>query len=356
MEKKLKKIGLLTFHYSRYNFGAVLQTYSTYKSIERLGHIPHIVNYVPKVKTIKGKIWTIAMKFLGHGFDEFRKKYLPNILHKTQTQNELISLNNILDGFVVGSDQIWRYVDDHEKLCKYYLDFVDDDKLKISYAASFGVDFWPTNKIKITNHIKKLLKRFDSISVREQSGQKICKDIFEVGSLQVLDPTLLLSKKDFNDIANPKRLSKSKYIAYMLLDDTKEQETYLKKICKSNNLSFIRILGKKIHNKRMMYAFNSVGDWLSYVRDSELVITDSFHCLIFALIFQKNFAIVTNDRNGNTRLLNLLSLLKQENRIYNNLSNVPSAIISDKPDYSKIDIILNIERKKSLDFLKNSLQ
>ena len=117
--KTKKNIGLLTFHYSKYNFGAVLQTYSTYKTIEKLGYKAHVVNYVPKISTFTGKVWNFAMSFLGFRFDSFRKKYIPNILSKTQSESELKSLNGFIDGFVVGSDQVWRYVD-NKLFNRYY--------------------------------------------------------------------------------------------------------------------------------------------------------------------------------------------------------------------------------------------
>lgn len=350
-----KKIGILTFHYSRYNFGAVLQTYSIYKLIELLGYEPNIINYVPKINSLKGKVWNLIMSILGFRFDYFRKKFIPNILSKTQSESELVRLNNHIDGFVVGSDQVWRYIKNTETLLMYYFNFVNDEKIKISYAASFGVDYWPDNMEVVTNQVKKLLQRFDSISVREDSGVDLCNDVFGVKSVRVLDPTLLLNKEHFYKIANPKRLNKSNYLAYMMLHNYKVNEKYFRKLSEDNGLKFIRMQGKRIFPKKMMYFYNSVSDWLSYIRDAEIVITDSFHCLAFAIIFSKNFVVIANPITGVTRLRNLLSMINEESKLYDNVDQIPTDLIFKMPDYNRSEQSLTQKREKSLRFLRDSL-
>jgi hypothetical protein len=354
MENK-KKIGILTFHYSRYNFGAVLQTFSIYKLVESLGYQSQVINYQPENKSIKAVVWTKIMAILGHRFDVFRTKYILGILPKTQTAPELASLNKSLDGFVVGSDQVWRYIYDSDTLYKYYLNFVNDDKVKIAYAASFGVDYWPSDKSEVTNQVKQLMSRFDSISVREESGVDLCRDVFEQKAITVLDPTLMVDKKLFYKIANPKTLEKNKFLAYMMLHNHKETEVYFKKVCKNEKLKFVRLQGKKIFTKKMMFYFNSVNDWLSYIRDAEIVVTDSFHCVCFSIIFRKNFIVISNPITGITRLKNLLILLNEDFRFYDSIDSVPDHILKNVPNYANIDSVLNTKREQSLTFLREAL-
>ena len=136
------KIGILTFHHSNYNYGAVLQTFSIYKLIETLGYDSYIINYTPLVYTLRKKTAALIVAMLGFEFEKFRHRNIPRILHKTESTDDLKKLNEIIDEFVVGSDQVWRYRSDTKSLYKYFFDFVDDEKRKIAYGASFGVDYW----------------------------------------------------------------------------------------------------------------------------------------------------------------------------------------------------------------------
>jgi hypothetical protein len=88
------------------------------------------------------------------GFDSTLIKY--NDISEADLLAKVNELNNDdnIDGFIVGSDQVWRYIDNSEALYRYFFDFVDEYKIKISYAASFGVDYWPTNKPVVTKNIK----------------------------------------------------------------------------------------------------------------------------------------------------------------------------------------------------------
>jgi len=349
------KIGILTFHHSNYNYGAVLQTFSIYKLIETLGYDSYIINYTPSVYTVRKKTAALIVAMLGFEFEKFRRHNIPRILHKTETADELKKLNEILDGFVVGSDQVWRYRSDMNSLYKYFFDFVDDKKTKIAYGASFGVDYWDADK-ETTKNVKILIKRFNSISVREESGVKICKDIFGVESVNVLDPTLLLDKKYFHELADKQtKPTKPKYLAYMFLDDNKQNELFFRKIASSNDLKFVGINGKKVVSKKNFFLFKSVNRWLSYVKNAEIVITDSFHCTVFSIIFRKKFICIANQHRGVTRLENLLKRLNLESRFCSDINKFEEKKIVSEIDYEKVEQILAKEKMKSINFLKNSL-
>lgn len=355
MKKNKINIGILTFHFSKYNYGAVLQTYSTYKTVESLGYKANIINYEPKTGSFKEKVWNFIMTFLGYNFLLFRKKNLPNILKKTQNSTELKELNYYIDGFIVGSDQVWRYIDNTEALYRYFFDFVDEDKIKVSYAASFGVDDWPTNNTVVTKNIKNLLSRFDSISVREDSGVSICNHVFNVKAIQVLDPTLLADKNIFDDLLKNQTINRNKILSYMMLHNNLNYEYYFKKLAKDNKLNFKRVQGKKIYPKKMMFLFNSVSKWLAYLRDAEFIVTDSFHCVCFAIIFNKKFIVISNPVTGVTRLKSLLKLIKQEHRFYTDINKIPENILNIDIDYEIVDSIIKLEKINSLEFLKKAL-
>jgi len=350
------KIGILTFHYTNHNFGAVLQTYSIYKLIESLGHDSYIINYKPHISSLRKKFLNIIKNILGFEFEIFRRNYIPGILPITKNTNNLKKLNNFLDGFVVGSDQVWRYRGDQEEFSKYFFDFVDDNKLKIAYGASFGVDSWYAEK-NITNNIKKLIKRFDAVSVREESGIKICKEIFDINCVKVLDPTLLLDNRYFYELADKKTYSHSsdKYLAYMILDNNKQTESFFRKIALKNKLKFIRIKGKNILPQKDLFLYNRINKWLSYIKHADIVVTDSFHCTIFSIIFQKKFICLSNPIRGTTRLKNLLEMIKLESRLYSDINKIEYSGLNEGIDYSKVEILLSKEKIKSTRFLRNSL-
>lgn len=349
------KIGILTFQYSNCNYGAILQTYSIYKLIETLGYDSYIINYTPAVYTLRKKTAALIVAMLGFEFEKFRRRNIPRILHKTETINELKKLNEIIDKFVVGSDQVWRYRSDTKAFYKYFFDFVDDSKIKIAYGASFGIDYWDADK-ETTQHVKTLIKKFDAISVREESGIKICNDIFGVESVNVLDPTLLLEKKYFHELADKQtKQTKQKYLAYMLLDDSKQNELFFKKIASNNNLKFIGINGKKIWSKKNFFLFKSVNKWLSYIKNAEIIITDSFHCTVFSIIFRRKFICLANPHRGITRLENLLKRLNLESRFCLDINKFEEKKIVTEIDYEKVEQILAKEKIESINFLKNSL-
>ena len=143
--------------------------------------------------TIKRKIITY---FIVRNFREYNSKFL-KLTKKIQNTKDFKNLNNEFDTFIVGSDQVWRTVWLKEKSLHYFFDFVNDDKKKIAYAASFGVDYWEGTP-ELTEKIKPLIKKFDYISVREESGIDICKNTFGIdNAVCVLDPTLMISREDY---------------------------------------------------------------------------------------------------------------------------------------------------------------
>ena len=353
----MKKIGILTFHHSNYNYGAVLQTFSIYKVVELLGYESYIINYTPEIYTLRKKLAAAIVSLLGYKFELFRRRNIPRILHKTRHLTQLKKLNEMLDGFIVGSDQVWRYRKDTESMFIYYLNFVDNNKFKIAYAASFGLDFWEADK-NVTFKIKKLMNRFNAISVREESGVKICKNIFGVDSNTLLDPTLLIDKKYFYEISNQNKKEKpnqKKYLAYLLFNDTKQNELYLKKMASKLNFKTIRLGGAKIWSKKGFYLFKSVGKWLNDIINAEVVITDSFHCTVFSIIFHKKFICIANPHKGTTRLENLLKLLGLENHLLMDISQINEKILFRKINYEKVELVLEKERSKSINFLKDKL-
>lgn len=353
----MKKIGILTFQYpENRNFGAILQSYAHLTLIKKFNKNTKIINYIPNdYKNMSLKIKTL-IKLESKEFEKFSNKFL-----KISSFESLENEGKNYDIFIVGSDQVWRTKWLQEKIKHYFFDFVDKDKKKIAYAASFGVDFWEGNK-ELTEEIKPLIKRFDAISVREESGIDICKNTFEIdNAVCVLDPTLMISKEDYQPILDDWRdkshLNK-KYIAHMLLDDDEKLRNESQNIANylKADINYIKGNYKKILWKNY-FAYNKVSQWLTYLKDAELVITDSFHCTVFSLIFHKKFVVVGNPKRGVARLETLLGKVGLRERFFTNIEDVMKSGILDKEiDYIEADKKLEVYRKYSMEFLKKALE
>lgn len=356
----MKKLGILTFHYpENKNYGAILQSYAVLKLYEKIGLEAYLLDYRPYSKTLKNILKDIFLNsFEAKGFKEYVKKYLK--IYKIDFENKK-ELNNTFNIFSVGSDQVWRERNLKEKILTYFFDFVDDNKKKIAYAASFGVDYWEGDE-KLTEELKPLIKRFDYISVREESGIGICKNTFGVDNVVcVLDPTLMIDREDYQIILDDwqdKSHLKKKYIAYMLLDDTEQLRNGSKKIANYLGAEINYIKGKSFNILgKTITLYNKVSQWLTYLKDAELVITDSFHCTVFSIIFHKKFVVVANPTRGIARLETLLEKVGLENRFFTNIDNVLESEILDKDiDYREVDKKLEVHRKYSMNFLKRALE
>lgn len=356
----MKNIGILTFQWaSNRNFGASLQAYAHRTLINKIlkNKDVQIINFNPISITLKGKV---LIYFTAKNFRKYNEKFL-NLTKEIKNIEKLKRLNNKFDIFIVGSDQVWRGVWLLESKEHYFFDFVDDDKKKIAYAASFGVDYWEGTP-ELTEKIKPLIKRFDHISVREESGIDICKNTFEIdNAVCVLDPTLMISREDYQPVLDDwqdKSHLKKKYIAHMLLDDTTKLKNESQKIADYLKADINYIKGKsfKILGKDITF-YNKVSQWLTYLKDAELVITDSFHCTVFSLIFHKKFVIVANKARGIARLETLLGKVGLQDRFFTDIKDVMKSGILDKEiDYNEVDKKLEVHRKYSMDFLKKALE
>lgn len=346
----MKKIGILTYHYpeSR-NYGAILQAYATLTFLKELGYDTQIINY-KKMKKEEGT----KLKEEAKNFQKFSDKFL-ELTELCETKKQLKKLNEKIDIFIVGSDQVWRA----GKLRfspEYFFDFVEKGKKKISYAASFGLNKWNGN-IFSTIVAKKLIKKFDYISVREESGREICKNVFGVESSCVLDPTLILSKENYYRIIETCSENieiGNNYIAYMILDENSLVKEYSERIANDLNCNLKHIKGKKnIENK---FEYSKVEEWLSYIKNAKLVITDSFHCVAFSLIFNKKFIVVANPARGTARLENLLGIVGLKDRFFTNIKDVlKSGILEKEIDYIEVEKKLSVHREYSMSFLKKAL-
>lgn len=355
-----EKIGILTFHFSTNNFGAVLQTYASYSILRKKGYSPVVINLLPEKNntSISYLISAFSSLFINHSinFDRFRGKYL-TLTKKVYSYEDCKKLNQLIDIFYVGSDQVWRPSMARNRLLRYFLDFADETKRKISYAASFGSNSWDgTEKEKQIAAI--LLKRFSAISVREDSGKKLCRDEFNIEAKHVLDPTLLLTQKEYETIESVlinKLMSGRRYAAFYLLNDVKGFDRIPKLIKAQLNIDVFNLYGK---NKKLLghtfFQYGTVGRWLAGIKNSLLVVTDSYHCIIFSIIYRKNFVCLPNEKKGPSRIISLLKSLELEDRYFTD-TNIDFTKFLIPINYEEVYARLEIQQKDSLNFLMSAL-
>lgn len=316
------KIGVITFHYSD-NYGAVLQTYALCRYLETLGHQPLVIDYVSvenKSKSRKSESWRdLAMELyirqisryssfrLSGKFQYFRKKYLPISAEHYGSSEQLQKKYPNCDAYICGSDQIWN---PHGIAFNpvYFLKFGPKSAKRISYAASFGT---PVIEERLHKKLRDCLSELDSISVREQSGTKIIRDVAQKKSECVLDPTLLLD--DYHFVLNDNKFGEGYLLVYRLQQAhglTKALTRIIRTVSKKMRMKVINV---SPHRYRFFLetgktVYPTPPEWLSLFANSGFVITNSFHGTVFAILNRKPFFSFprVNDAGQNARIEELL--------------------------------------------------
>lgn len=376
------RIGILTLPLHT-NYGGILQAYALQTVLERMGHKVVVFDTpnrmpLPPLKDIpKCFLKRIIKKILGRNqkiFYEYyqNKKVIPVVSQNTQRfinsyihRQEIRDFNELdeksYDAIVVGSDQVWRplyFVPGWrwQEIENAFLSFASKWNIKrLSYAASFGTDDWEYTDLQ-TRRCKALLQVFDAISVRETNGVTLCKKYFDIDSVHVLDPTMLLNEADYSIFFQKANTPKSNgTLLNYILDETEKSSALIMNVA---NQKFLRAFSvnnpyendeTKPLNERIK---PSVEKWLRGFYDAEFVITDSFHACVFSILFKKQFVVVGNKERGLSRIESLLLCFGIENRIVEDSAQVMRLPLID---YDTVYIKLEKYRKKSFEFLNVAL-
>lgn len=361
------KIAVLTLPF-RTNYGQILQGYAMQTVLKRMGHSvemldePHFAwDYYFRYPLMCLKR-TCEKYILGNkDIEVFVPEHVRVRQHTQKFINEHIQRRVVrrltsdvaseYDAFVVGSDQVWRpkyFVSRHRPMIDIaFLSFTDGcDVKRISYAASFGTDECEYSEEQLVG-CRRYLKEFDAISVREQSGVTICKECFDANAVHVLDPTMLLSADDYLSlIPEGYPASKGDMLVYVL-DETEQVKTYIEEISSKKGLTPFRVYAEqKVENGKPKKGIQPpVEQWLQGFKDAKLVVTDSFHACVFAIIFHKPFICLGNKNRGMSRFDSLLNMFDLDN-----LDEGQNSI-----DWQKVDDILCRKKNESILFLSNVL-
>lgn len=359
------KIGIITFWWTDENYGQILQCYALQQYLREQGHEPFLIRYdrrkdknvwfkiesalnpVKLIKFFRGKLKKNSKKtqvMLENNrlrkFDNFREK---NIKQSKQFYSSYLELRinpPKADCYIVGSDQVWNFP--KMSLCGirnpihvYFLDFGTEDTKRISYSASWGKKKISKRFIK---EIAPLLKRFNYVSVREESGLDICRKCGVPDAEFRCDPTLLLSASHYRELYQTEGIiNTSKYVLiYRLSNPCDFNMKAIKRWAKEKNLEIVYVTANGLYDtEKKLYP--TIQQWLSLIDHAEYVITNSFHCCVFSLIFEKKFGavpLIKSAEEMNTRIETLFNLFHIEPRWF-----IGNFDIIEKPlNISKIKI------------------
>lgn len=359
------------------NYGGLLQNYALQTVLRRMGHEVWTEdrkennNFFKFIKrNIKPILWPLIQKsyfptfkekkIIAQHTNEFINKYI-RVTFPVQSTNKTILNDYAFDAYIVGSDQVWRPMYSYG-LYNYFLDFTIGKNVKrIAYAASFGTDQWELNPMQ-TLICAQLVKNFNAVSVREDSGIELCKKYLGVDAVQVLDPTLLLDKSEYLKIIQNDNISNKHYEGVMtyFLDDSKIKQDILQSVCNSLSLNSYSVMpeaqfsnvGRKGIAKCI---YPSVADWLQGFVDADFVVTDSFHGTVFSIIFNKPFISIANIERGATRFSSLLKIFGLEDRLISSHKDFNDSLLKEI-DFTKINTLYKNQREASIHFLSNALE
>lgn len=377
------KVAILTFARTN-NYGATLQCYALSKFIEQYGHQTSIIN-IPLMKAGAPRKKTFVEKFLSkiHGyfyqyekryhrtaeelqkdqeydkqnmllFDEFRSVYFPNLTHEYLTEADFEENFPQADLYVVGSDQVWNLWVTNIQYPLFFFSFLKHGEKRISYAACMGGD----RNFKFENEeldsIRKLLSNFDGISVRDTTGLSILKEKFNIDAIQVLDPTFLIDSYD-ELLKDSSVNAKGNLFSFKFIIND-EWVKVIKYLASEQSLS-IRTDTCLIPIKGLPFKpLCRVQDWLKLIKTSDFVFTDSFHGMVFCILFRKQFVVTPSYKGGEERYMDLALKLGLEERVYTSPKEIfCSKKWKDTIDYNVVYKKLDILRENSKSFLTQYL-
>jgi hypothetical protein len=367
------KIKTITCH-EVYNYGASLQEYALLKYLETLGHEAETIHYKPPYLSNNFKLWEVNNGFFSKNivlkliyitlklpkrlinlkrkkkFDEFSLNHIKSTKELYKSNEELkLNIPNA-DAYICGSDQIWNSFFENGKDPAFYLDFVPDNKLKISYAASFAIDALDD---AIKEFVKQKVTRLGHVSVRELSGKKILDDLKINNVTQVLDPVFLLEPEKWDQLITVEKETE-KYIFIYDFDSNpliKEMaENYKRKF----NWKIITV-NQLINYADKNYFLDGPIKFLSLVKNAEFVISNSFHAVAFSIIFKKEFVVFNRHDKINTRMRDLLASIGQNQLLIIDNKMVKSHTLNTI-DFNHVQKCLDSLIETSSQFLKNALK
>ena len=345
----MKKIGILTFHWAT-NYGAVLQAFATARFLEEAGYEAEIINYRPRIALLKQAFRRIkakdklSKKREGE-IEKFRRAHLP--LSSKEYKN-FRALSRIKDGYsalISGSDQVWNESftlrGELRPTLSYFLPFGGECK-RIAYAVSFGSD---TVSFEYKKVVGEVIRGFDAVSVRENTGLSILSEM-GVTAVRVPDPTALLSRLEYDALADSVSLKTPRVFSYFLRTGA-EKERKVRALVREK-------LGVK--DDVEMPLVYGLCEWLAAIKGAECVVTNSFHGSMLSIIFKTPFVFLSSGKSKmNDRLSTLLGSLGLSSRIAETEEDI-ERVLTLPIDWNSVSERLSDYSREGREFLLGSLE
>lgn len=336
------------------NYGSVLQCYALQQYLLKRGHTPEHIRdcrfnplfLIKRLRNIKyfrmfcAKVTGIKkeQEFIKNNIAVSKRAYFSEKSMKRHCPKA--------ECFIAGSDQIWRKANGSR-----FLNYAPDSAIKLSYAASFGRTDIP---VDMAQAIRPWLERFDGVSVRENTAVDMVHSVREAGAVRVIDPTLLLDWEEY-----PYReLKLCDYCYCYFLNLERKENVRFEEIKayaaqRGKNLLVTAPLNYALFQGEDV-VFPAVEDWLGYYKNAECIFTNTFHGMLFCIIFKKQFLFFIQNGNGgkeNDRFYSLMSLLHLEDRMVSAEDSIELVDrMNARIDYEKVYEVIRKERKRTDDF------
>lgn len=332
---------ILNFWYCS-NYGAMLTCYALQELLIGLGKSARVINYMPP-RTLK--------RFKNSLSQRFAERYL-KLTELCRNKDELKKLNEQADAFLAGSDQIWRHsYSSRNGGHIFHLDFVRSCRKKIACAASFGTDHFEGDA-EVTQLTKFYLQQFDSISVREADGVRICRDTFGTEAVHILDPVFLAPVSAWDAILRNADRTDNGFIATYVLDQSPRVTGAIAEAKRHFAGAPVVEMGPGASKKGEKI---SVEDWLYNVKNCSLLVTDSFHGTCFAIIFNKPFICLLNSSKGSSRFTSLCRMFGLEDRILIPGQSDLAGLLAREIDYAEVNRRWEQEAARSRQWIADAL-
>lgn len=330
-----KRCGIVNYWWS-YGHGAALTAFALSKVLSEQGFYPCLIttptkNYDKKCED-------------GINY-HFIKEHVECTTVTYTKYSDYKKLNNQFDHFILGSDQVFRleWIPD-----EWMFNMIDYRKNILAVSASFGIDKINNSKSRIKG-ASYYLSRFNAISLRELDGIEVYKKYFsDKKELEVIiDPVFLVEPEVYSQIIDEEaNIRESDYVFFYILDYNNEIDAIKKKIEKNHKIKIVQ------SNPEL-----KIEDFLYYMKNSRMIVTDSFHGICFAIIFNKPFYCIYNPYRGISRMDSLGKLFELEKEIFIDYNEAKKCdFVQPIIDYDKINAIIDKERKKGIKWIVTNLQ
>ena len=369
----------------RCNYGAALQGYALVKQLKMLGYDAYDINYysdneyspqkysliertfrrlllLTNIKVVRGKMIEIKnRKNIKIWQNKFREFVVKNNLTYNQGQfyriDDLREISKSMYAVICGSDVVWNPAL-RNNVCDegYFLEFASPKTRRIAYAPSFGVSELPK---KFAEDMSEVLPTYSGVSIRESSGRELIKKYCGIDAKVVLDPTLLLPTEEYEtEIIVPSWLPE-KYIAVYQFGLIEHTTRMIEKIQEKTGLPIVRIPARYDDFGKVRFDVGP-GEFLGIIQNASLVISDSFHCTVFSLLYHSPFltfyrTIPEPGKDINSRMIDLLKMVGLEDRLVKPDANVDFSSLYNV-DFEYSDSVISQMRRDSLSYLKNALE